>query len=76
MAATVTLTATSLEGQVLEAASALQAAEASMPTETRKNFITITPNPDGGFVQIVANLPATMVTAAGGLRLTADPYVI
>lgn len=76
MAATVTLTATSLEGQLLEAASALQAAEQAMPIDTRVNYVTITPDPDNGFVQIIANLPAVMAVKAGGLSLTADPYVV
>ncbi|WP_416671591.1 hypothetical protein [Egbenema bharatensis] len=74
MASPVTLTSTSLEGQVLEVAAAMQVAEASTPIETRQNLISITPNPDGGFVTIVANIPATIAVSGNGFTIAATPY--
>lgn len=83
MAATATLTATSLEGQVLEAArelSQLESAELAKPAADRiEGFtarrVTITPNLTAGTVAVTVTLPATIADTANGMSIVAAPYL-
>ncbi len=76
MAAAITTTATTLEGQALEIALAIQAAEATQSTdEIPLNNITITPDTEASTVAVALTLPTTLSGAAGAITYTADEYL-
>lgn len=78
MAATVVLTATTLEAQILEIATKGQVAESnynSLNPDDTVNRISITPDLENGNVQISISIPVTLSSAGDDLVLTAATYM-
>lgn len=76
MAAPITTTATTLEAQLVEVASAMVEAELAIAVETRPDNISITPDIENGLITITANLPAAFSAgAAGQIELNATAYL-
>ena len=76
MAAAVTTSATTAEGQFLEVARELQSLEAAQSTaDTPINNIQIDTDIENELVTITATLPATLSGAGGALTLTAGTYL-
>ncbi len=71
MAAPITTTATTLEGQLAEVAGALQTLEAA----ENLNRVTLAVNTEQGSVQITANLPATFSSAGDSISMEVTSYV-
>lgn len=76
MSTPVTTTATSLPGQLLEVAVALQAAEkASLLAEIPDN-ISITPDTDNGTISISVSLPVALSAGVNKVSYTATDYLV
>lgn len=83
MAATATLTATSLEGQVVETLREMQQAEdawiaagLALPTPvTRPRRVTATPNLVAGTITYSVTMPITTTDNANGYTIVAAPYL-
>jgi hypothetical protein len=76
MAASVTLVATTLEGQLWEAAIRAQIAELTIPAETRPNNIQTAIDTENQLVTITFSAPATFsVNSAGALVATPTAYL-
>lgn len=83
MATTATLTATSLEGQLVEVVREIQQAEdayiaagaALTPPVTRNRRVTVTPNLAAGTLTVSATIPITATDAANGYTIVAAPYL-
>jgi len=76
MAAAITTTSTTLEGQALEVARALQQAELAVtPATARPNRITLTPNLEDGEITIALTLPISMGGTGNSLAIQANPYL-
>lgn len=71
MAAAITTTATTLEGQLAEIAGALQTAEAA----ENLNRVTVNFNAEAGSVVISANLPAVFGSSGAALSMTVSEYL-
>lgn len=76
MAAAVSSTATTAEGQFLDIARELQLLEAAQSTdETPLNNIQLDTDIEAGTVTVTAILPITLGGQAGALTVTAAPYL-
>ncbi|WP_413176515.1 hypothetical protein [Anabaena azotica] len=76
MAASVTTTATTLEGQVFECVQKLQLAEQAITTEPIPNNVTIAPDVDNLSVTLTVTLPMTFAVGTGGkMEITPTAYV-
>lgn len=76
MAAAVTTSATSLEGQVMEVAIALQKAEVAASTaDITYDNVDFTYDADDGNVSISVTLPVSLVLNAGKAELSATAYL-
>lgn len=76
MAASITTTATTLEGQMLEVALAIQAKEAlTVNTTGAVNNLQVTVDVEGGSVSIVSTLPATFTSSGGSLQVVPTAYL-
>jgi hypothetical protein len=75
MAASVTLSANSLEGQIFEACRKLQELEFAVPEETRPNNITLAPDLEAGQISITITLPITLSGSGGSMTLSAGTYL-
>lgn len=76
MAAAVSSTATTVEGQFLDIARELQVLEAAQSTdETPLNNVQIDTDIEAGTVTISATLPITLGGAAGAMTMTAGTYL-
>ena len=76
MAAAVTTSATTVEGQFLEVARELQGLEAAQSTaDLPLNNVQIDTDIETGLVTITATLPATLSGTGGALTLTAGEYL-
>jgi hypothetical protein len=75
MAASITTTATTLEGQFIELAGEIQEKELLMPEASRPNRIQIEPDPDALTITITAEIPATFNATGGTISLVAGSYL-
>ncbi|NEQ50330.1 MAG: hypothetical protein F6K11_09390 [Leptolyngbya sp. SIO3F4] len=76
MAAAVSSTATTVEGQFLDIARELQVLEAAQSTdEIPLNNVQIDTDIEAGTVTITATLPITLGGTAGALTVTAGEYL-
>ena len=77
MSAAITTTATTLAGQFIEVASALQAAEiaALAADPNAANNVNITSDSDDGQIVVNATIPASLSSSGGNFALTPDDYV-
>ncbi|MGD1858160.1 MAG: hypothetical protein ACFB2W_28320 [Leptolyngbyaceae cyanobacterium] len=76
MAAAVSSTATTAEGQFLDIARELQVLEAAQSTDdTPLNNVQIDTDLEAGTVTVSATLPITLGGAAGALTVTAGEYL-
>ncbi|NEU77394.1 hypothetical protein PI95_034225 [Hassallia byssoidea VB512170] len=76
MAAAITSTATTLEGQLWEAALRVQFAELSMPAETRLNNIQVNTDTENQVLSIVFSAPASFTLSSDGALVAAPtPYL-
>lgn len=83
MAATATLTATSLEGQGVEVMREIQQAEdawvaaglALTPPVTRTRRLSVTPNFINGTISYTFTVPVTISDAADGYTVAVNPYL-
>jgi hypothetical protein len=75
MAAAITTTATTLEGQLLEVAGAMQAAELAVPEETRPDNVQILPDAESGTITVSVNMEAAFSASGGEISFTAVPYL-
>lgn len=75
MAAAITTASTTLEGQALEIAIALQSAELSVPEETRPNNIEVNFNTEDEQVSISINLPVNLSVVGGAPKFDAEVYL-
>lgn len=71
MAAAITTSATTLEGQLAEVAGALQAAEAAQSL----NRVTVAFNVEAGTMQITASLPAIFSSTGTAQSMSVSEYV-
>lgn len=76
MAAAITTTATSLEGQLYECALALVSAELALPIETRPDNAQVTFDVDNGTIAVAVSLASTMTVVSGQARFAAIPYLV
>jgi hypothetical protein len=76
MAASITTTSTSLEGQVFECIQALQLTEQTVTTEPIPNNVSIVPDIDGLQVVLGVTIPITFaIGTTGKMEITPVPYV-
>ena len=76
MAASVTTTATTLEGQAFEIAQRLQTLELASSGDPIPNQVTIDPDFEAGTIAISITLPISYTTGAGGvMNVTAGTYL-
>ncbi|KAM3099557.1 hypothetical protein ACKFKG_03200 [Phormidesmis sp. 146-35] len=75
MAAAITTTATSLEGQLVEVVRAIEAAEKAVPETTRENRVSITLDVDNGRISISSTLNATISGSGGQIVFAPVTYL-
>lgn len=77
MAAAITTTSTTLEGQLLEILSEVQALEATPSSNTsNRNFVSLTVNTDTSIATATVNLPISFaVGTSGKMEVTATSYL-
>lgn len=76
MAAAITSTATTLEGQIWELAISAQIAELAIPVETRPNNIQTNIDTENQLVSVTFSVPATFsLSASGALVASPTPYL-
>lgn len=76
MAAAITPTALTLEGQLWEIALQMQLAELAIPSATRPNNIQVNVDPEGQTVSITFSAPASFtISSAGALVASPTPYL-
>ena len=76
MAAAATLVATTLEGQLWEAAVRAQSAELAIPADTRPNNVQTTIDTENQTVSVTFTSPATFaVSSAGALVASPTAYL-
>ncbi|NJL55717.1 hypothetical protein HC928_11300 [bacterium] len=77
MASAATLAATTLEGQLLEAAALIQASENDTnKNPNNSNNVTMTINTDTQVATITANLPLTQTIVTGKPTYEASAYLV
>lgn len=75
MAAAIITSSTTLEGQFLEIAAALQSAEQAVTGDTQPNNIQLTIDSDDNEASVTAALPVAIANNAGKLEVTAEAYI-
>ncbi len=75
MAASITTTASSLEGQLYEVAIAIQEAELAVAEDSRPDNMTINYDLENLQVSISATLPVTLSGSGGSATIAADTYL-
>ncbi|PSB18434.1 hypothetical protein C7B65_15175 [Phormidesmis priestleyi ULC007] len=75
MAAPITPTATTLEGQLIEVLRAMEAAEKAMPETTRENRVSINLDVDNGRISVSATLNATVAGSGGEIKFLPVVYL-
>ncbi len=75
MAAPITTTAASLEGQLYEVSIAMQEAELAIDADTRPDNVTINYDLENLQASITVTLPITLSGAGGSATLAADTYL-
>lgn len=75
MASAATLTATTLEGQALEVARLMQAAELAIAVETRPDNVQIATDFENLTVSITISLPVTLSGSGAAYTFTAATYL-
>lgn len=75
MAAAITTTATTLEGQLVEVIRAMEAAEKTVPEATRENRVSVGLDVDNGRIAISATLNATISGAGGSISFAPVVYL-
>lgn len=76
MAAAITSTATTLEGQIWELAISAQIAELAIPVETRPNNIQTNIDTENQLVSVTFSVPATFsLSGTGALVASPTPYL-
>jgi hypothetical protein len=76
MSAPITTTATSLPGQLLEVAAALQNAEKASTLTEQPDNISITPDTDNGTISISVSLPVELSAGVNKVSYTATDYLV
>ena len=76
MAAAITTTATTIEGQFLEIAAKIQELELAVPVDTRPNNMTLTPDLEGLVMNVTASIPITYsVDASANVVISSGTYL-
>ncbi|MEH2337097.1 hypothetical protein [Nostoc sp.] len=76
MAAAITTTATTLEGQLLEIAGHIQLGELAVPAETRPNNIQVTSDYENQLISVAFSCPMTLaVNSAGAIVAAPTTYL-
>ncbi len=75
MAAPITTTATTLEGQVLEVARSLQELELNIPPDNRPNNVSIAPDFEALTVTISITLPIVLSGTGNQVSFAAGTYL-
>lgn len=75
MAAAITTTATTLEGQLVEVVRAIESAEKAVPEATRQNRISVNLDVDNGRIAISAAFDATISGAGGNITFAPVAYL-
>ncbi|MDG2990561.1 hypothetical protein L3556_06375 [Candidatus Synechococcus calcipolaris G9] len=75
MAAAITTSATSLEGQALECIRELQSLELAIPEADRPNNATIAVDFEALTATLSVTLPVTLNGAGAAISITASPYL-
>jgi hypothetical protein len=75
MAASISTTATTLEGQIFELCRELQELELAVPADTRPDNITIAPDIEALQVAITLTLPITLGGSGANIVMTAASYL-
>lgn len=75
MAAAITTTATTLEGQLFEVVSAVQAAELAQPEASRPNRVTVAFDTEAETVAIGITFDVTMTRAGSNLTFAPVAYL-
>jgi hypothetical protein len=76
MAAAITTTATTLEGQAFEIVQALQILELAIPEADRPNQVTIDTDYEALTAALAVTIPISFVTiAAGKMEISANTYL-
>lgn len=77
MAAAITTTATTLEGQLMEVAAAMQLAEvaATAADEAFEQLLTIATDAEGQSITVSVTLPATVSGTAGNITFAPQTYL-
>lgn len=76
MAAPITTTATSLEGQLFEVIQAMQLLELAIPEAERPDQVTIAPDFEGLTATLTGTIPITFATGANGkMEVLAGTYL-
>lgn len=75
MAAAITTSATTLEGQLFEVANALQAGELAQPEASRPNRVSITCDTENAAIAVTVTLDATMTATGQTLSFVPIAYL-
>jgi uncharacterized protein YqgV (UPF0045/DUF77 family) len=75
MAAAIDTTATTLEGQLVEIALAMESAEKAMPEATRVNRVTVNVDVERGTLSISSQLETEIDGAGGTIEVSAVAYL-
>lgn len=75
MAAPISSTATTLEGQLVEIVRAIEAAEKAVPEATRENRVSVGLDVDNGRISVSATLNATISGSGGQITFAPVSYL-
>ena len=75
MAAAITTTATTLEGQILEVVNSANAQEQALSDELNLGLFSVAMDPEGGTVTVTATINATFAASGDALTITAQEYL-
>lgn len=75
MAASITTSATTLEGQLIEIVKAMQVAELAIPEATRPNRVTIDADYEASTLTVTGSLQFTLSGTAGAITVTPVAYL-
>ncbi|MEM9220606.1 MAG: hypothetical protein AAGD25_40585 [Cyanobacteria bacterium P01_F01_bin.150] len=75
MAAAITTTATTLEGQILECVNTANTQESALSDDLNQGLFNVAVDPEGGTVTVTATLNASFVSNGNKLEVTALPYL-
>lgn len=75
MAAAITTTATTLEGQILECVNTANSQESALSDEANRGLFNVAVDPEGGTITLTATLDATFASNGDKLEATAVSYL-